>query len=414
MKICKAIKKNGLSCTNATKPNSDYCGVHASNQKVIPKDYKNVTCHQIISNNPQESKKLVAQSSTHQECTNRKTISGYDVNQYSDLFKIKTKSGQTFCFYPPQTHFLNGKNPYSVDDPLPQSDLAFVPPISILADDLCPLEPISSDPMKVILNAKKPVHSLQDLPKNIPIEKYTDKPSYSAYSVHLKIKPVYIESDYLYVLTLKKKLGKYSLSKKEIESIHPFISKSYVKQGHIKINDPEILDILQKWFNYLITSFEEPMIAKIRKLNLHLDHPVKAFRGLLIHGKEKIVTKGWSDLSIGQDLDIESVYPTSWSTDSCISLYFTTGDPALRVDYSIRLCFGILVSGIISPQDVLLDSRVIDPDQKKNLIYTRNQHELIVLPSVQKCRVERLYVVDIKEKIYLPVKTFATIFDHIS
>jgi hypothetical protein len=202
------------------------------------------------------------------------------------------------------------------------------------------------------------------------------------------------------------------VARNDIKTLTQFYPKEIVNKNNntFQINDENILNKLRDWFNYRITHFEESVFNNILNLNIRLNRPVKAFRGLLIHGKEKLLSLGWDNLRISEPVQLENTKPVSWSTDPCISLYFTTHDPALHVSYIVNICFGILVSTLLEPEQILLDTRLIASNVKQSL-YTRNQHEIISVPSVFDCTIERLYLVNIHKKIYIPVKNFKDSFE---
>jgi len=91
-----------------------------------------------------------------------------------------------------------------------------------------------------------------------------------------------------------------------------------------------------------------------------MNKPIKVYRGLGLHTDTPI----WDTLIVGQTVPLADIYPaSSWTTEICVAAGFAKN--------------GVVVSYLAQPDEVVLDTRLLDPQVLKEL-YKTIQFEIIL------------------------------------
>lgn len=271
----------------------------------------------------------------------------------------------------------------------------------------------------VFLVSLFPIDFVEQLPKYIPVIRRWN-PSYNTLK-HKKIvilfslQPSNIYSFYYYLLKIKK-FNEKTVSRNNIVKIFPLYNKDKAITLYDKIHDQRMKEELKKYFTYSIQKFSDDMITLFGELKLHLPEPVKAFRGVLLHSFKDLQKAKLDKLTTGDVLTIDSRgFPLSWSTDSCLSQYFATHAPAKQLDKDSHIQFGVLYSCLLEPQQIAIDTRLIDRKYFFKELYWYDQQEIITFPYLSdkmnkfQCRVERLFLVNLQKKQKTIVYSFQKI-----
>jgi homoserine O-acetyltransferase len=206
--------------------------------------------------------------------------------------------------------------------------------------------------------------SVDELPQSLPEEalKYSlnvSQPDYDKYVYRIKFKGT-------------------SNSKDDIEEFSPVYDPWRVD------SDPETKE---KPFGEKLESVDKAKVLRyvnshatvrldsLGKYNAKLDRPIKVYRGLRWDGFPSGVEFRYQDLSEverGDKLTLKGKNPlshgthVSWTTNFCVAEHFST---------SLDIGYGMIVSTILKPEDVLVDIRLLD------LEFLFNEREVL---SVQK------------------------------
>jgi len=125
------------------------------------------------------------------------------------------------------------------------------------------------------------------------------------------------------------------------------------------------------------------MIDMFKKYKFHEQHPMKLYRGLQISG-----SKFFNDLDkvkVGDIIHLPSKQVSSWTTNRCVAEKYSM--------FSSNQ--GIVVSSVIDPSDMILDSRFIHQDdyfkynkKDNNTLFWQYQNEILVKPGDYPLKVE--------------------------
>jgi len=403
-RFCIATRKSGEKCRYAALPDEDYCGIHLQHKNKQERNINEITCRHDLSKHPKLSRQVIELYSNTKNCKNKTTFSGFKVSQYIDLLKINIDN-ETYCFDPKQLDFLNDVNPFTGKKfKFENKSMDSMPPSSILTDGLCPLERLKSIGNVIFLVSRKPIKNIKRLDQVIHVFKKSHSGGeYSMnYRAYLEYTGPSINSNYVYMAILRHKINqsKKYLYRDDIVDVQLFHQKP-IPDASYQINDNEVLRGLRQWFTYSVRDISDQVSNKLLKLNIKLDEPIRAFRGLLIDGEKILLDDILKNLEVGHDMTLASDRLSSWSADSCLSLFFATTPVVHRTRSPVN--FGILVSAILQPDDILIDTRLM---KDRAGIYPLEQSEIIVKKSKKiQCKVERLYMIKNNNTI-LPVSSF--------
>jgi hypothetical protein len=184
---------------------------------------------------------------------------------------------------------------------------------------------------------------------------------------------------YIYKITLKEKIAfpaslnylhNYKKSIKSFETIYNPTTRETEKI----INGKKLLDSLL--YNEIRDYVEKNIqirskyVNQLKKLKIIPKKVVKVYRGLA--WDETDIRKP-NNIKIGDEFPLVSDIQQSWSTNICTA-----------TAYAKRKRYGIILSCILKPQQILLDIRQV------NITDFINQSEIISLPGVFECRIEKI------------------------
>lgn len=336
----------------------------------------------------------------NKECPNKQTLSGYPIYLFNNLKTLDN----TYCVRPDELAFFQNKHPYTGTERAPSKFQLTLPITQEFNHTLCPLAPLRADEHFVFLVSVNPISVVEQLPARIPLIRQWNA-SYSTLVkkkvfVLLTLRPSNIYSFYYYVMKVNK-INPKTVSRDEIVRLFPLYDKKVSLTMYDKIYDPEMKDALKKYFSYSSQIFSDDMLTRFRELCLRLPEPIKAFRGVLIHSWEELHKAKLDHLTTGDTWIMDSRgFPLSWSTDSCISQYFATHAPARPLSRDSQLQFGVLYSCVLQPDQIAIDTRLIDRPYFFKQLYWYDQQEIITFPYLVneemnrfQCKVERLFLV---------------------
>jgi hypothetical protein len=380
---------------------------------------KNLYCRELLTENYQLLPIEQMKKKWNKSCQNKETLSGYPVYLFKDLKKLDKK----YCVRPDQLSFFNRKNPYTNDTFYPQFGHNTTLPITEEYNNkLCPLTDLTSDDEYVFLATLLPFENITQLPTRISIVRYQPDFLYLEtwkVAVILKINPSQIYSLFYYIMKIKKKIKpeQRTLNKNQIIKIYPLYKKQKSKTIIDKIDNKKLRTELQDYFTYAKKSFTDETLSLFRSWEIRLPKPIRAYRGILVHNLEDLKKAKMDKLTVGETFTFDSRgLPISWSTDSCLSQYFATHGAARRISGDSSIQFGVLYSCELKPQQIAIDTRLIDRNFFLDTLYDYDQQEIITFPYSKdkklnefRCVVERLFLIDDKKKRKTIVHSFAKI-----
>lgn len=346
-------------------------------------------------------------------CANRKTVSGYPVFLFPPS-TLENRGGN--CVRPDQFYFLT-KDPYTGRTLTKLDKQSFkkmemtMPATQEYNPRLCPVQHrLRSDKGPfVFLASPAPIHKKGDLPDIIKVRESSIYTGLEQPVVLLDVRPSYIFSAHYYLVRLVRGGKPKSVVRKEdVRAIYPLYDKDTVSPTMKKLKDRKLLAELKKYFTYSIVRLSSKTLDALRDLNLKLPEPVRVFRGVFIHNLQELKASKLEGITTGGVVAVDSRdLPVSWSTDSCISQYFATHTPARKMLGMSSVQFGILFSTVLKPEQVALDTRLIDPLYFIRQVYPNDQQEVITFPTgtdgkmnIFECKVERLFLIDrVRQKV---------------
>lgn len=174
---------------------------------------------------------------------------------------------------------------------------------------------------------------------------------------------------FIYRAKIKRKFKSIFLNRKNISSITKEFSSKDIEtikrpKKLILIDDENIVYDLRQYMRKggIMLPYK---VDRISRLNIKEKVPIKVYRGL--HFEDKSFVKPYK---VGDTLVLYSrKMPTSWSTNFCVS-----------DAYSYRGKYGMVVSTILNPEDIMIDTRLINRGQFVNIMFWRDMAEVITPP----------------------------------
>lgn len=372
-------------------------------------------CRRFLSEHSQQIPLQELKQKRNRQCHNEETLGGYPLYQFDEKQlskKIDKLDHKTYCFRPDQLQFVPGsgeRNPYTGQrfhtTTTPVVAVKTLPLSQLIQERLCPLDPPSAEVDKrdyVFVGSVRPLQRVSDA---LPFfQKNVETKETRAY---FTVKPTNIFSLWYYLVELKKPIREDAtlLHPDNIQSLSPLYKRSVVKTPLTPALDHKIRKQLEDFFRYRRRSFTQPVMNSLEVLGLKLPEPVSAFRGLFFPDRAALEKAGFGFIYKGEEIEIDSrALPMSWSTDPCVSEFFATSEPALVHPNKEATRFGVILRTVLEPDQVLLDTRLIDPDYFLSRLYTRDQAEIITkpykivkrkkIPLRFKCHVARLFLMD--------------------
>lgn len=365
---------------------------------------KNLYCRQILTQNYNLIPIQEIKKKWNTECKNKETLSGYPVYLFD---KLRITDGN-YCARPDQLDFFN------VDPYTNKRFIKFygktIPITQEYNNKLCPLSQLNANqsPNHVFLISNHIVYSIKQLPDEIPVE--TTNPSFSKIRFHEYIviniiNPSQIYSAYYYVLKIRNK-NRFVVKKKDIVRLYPVYAKETAIDVYKTIDNDKIKQELSSYFTYTIKKFTENTLKFFREIRICVPEPIKVYRGILIHNLILLQKAKLDKLTTGDTMSIDSRdLPVSWSTDSCLSQYFATNSPAKEMRCPSGIRFGIVYSCVLKPDQIAIDTRLIDRNFFLDKLYVYDQQEIITFPHLPngelnkfECKIERLFIVNFRYK----------------
>lgn len=327
-------------------------------------------------------------------CTNKVSIGQNPIELYNknDLLLINDEDSNIYCFdknditylKETKTNPFNGKKlDKDVLDSLIYDESIPIYPLNeaieyVFGNKHCPvyvntiIKPILTNivyyvpvftPNSIYRSNIKEIKTLKDFPTNVQVSPFffssiTGVPTY-VYKLTLK--------KYRHFLNFTEYINKQNIEK--FETIYDPTTRETQKYPAKKITlKPLIYSILDK---YVINNIQIPKnyVDEFKKLKIIPKNPIKVYRGL---AWDKSDIRKPNNIRVGEDFPIVSDIQQSWSTNICT--------PEL---YARRKKYGIILSCILKPDQILLDIRQIK-------IKFINQSEIISLPGVFDCKIEKI------------------------
>jgi len=363
-------------------------------------------CHTILTKYSKNIPFQQLKKKRNTDCQNKETLGGYPLYQFEENEIVKQhQRGKTYCFRPDEIRFLQDRNPYTntyLASPDRNSQLTTTPLSQLTRKELCPLTRIGDTDKShyVIVASVKP---LSKIDKQLLIRDTNRLRETNETEAYKMVHTTRIFSKFYYLVRTKTPVREYEFLKpNNIASITKFIDRDIVSQSYTPSLQAAVKSELKKFFTYQLTKFSPKVLQTLGDLHLHLHHRVRAFRGLFFPNKKVLAASHMEYISKGDTVEIMSRgFPMSWSTDPCVSQFFATNEAARRHTDKDTVRYGILLSIMLDPDSILLDTRLIDKDFFLKQLYARNQDEIITKPYSDgkkertfTCRVERLFLMD--------------------
>lgn len=363
---------------------------------------KNLYCRMLLVKNLHQLPIDDLMSNKWSHCINKETLSGYQLNLFPSLLQ-KNKH----CYRPDQMYFIPHRiSPYTGKRVIVNPDDTSYPITEQYHDTLCPLETnMLSQGDYIFIVSPTPISSKKHIQKQtatVPISKHIDANLWKPVAVR-QITPSNLFSLYYYIAKLEKPEQR-RIHTDNIATLCPLYAKQDIPLIKETFYDQKLIHQLSEYFLYKRQRLSVASLRSLQKLSIRLTQPVSVYRGILIHGLTELKKAKLDRLTTGDTLIMESRgLPVSWSTDSCISQYFATHSPARHSIKKQQTHFGILLSCTLLPSQIALDTRLLDRTFFKERLYRQQQQEIITFPydkdgnmMVFKCRIERLFLVDLK------------------
>lgn len=363
------------------------------------KNHQKLSCIQLYEKHKNVFYQMIATEPGKKKCRNDQTDGGFKVTQIRDEDLVRTGDK---CQRRDQRDFISyGRNTGKR-----------VIPVSVMYDrHLCPVEKYIDMKMiqtRKLLLSSKPIRDIRtDLPELIRYHMIALNrfPGKEPYIVETNFRPSSIHSYHSYLIGIKKiRKGQMWIKRDDIVTITPFLQKSYPISAAITSFPKFVEKELKDFFNYRKTTFSDKVLNEFKKMAIHENRTIRCYRGLLIHSSKKLKELGLEKLQVGDRVKISSRgKPMSWSGDGCIASYFATHGAAMAIPRQdmYEVMYGIVFSCEIRPNNILIDSRLIDPSYFLDKLYTRFQDEVITRPRDDddepiefNCTVERLFLVN--------------------
>jgi hypothetical protein len=164
---------------------------------------------------------------------------------------------------------------------------------------------------------------------------------------------------------------------------------------------------LKDFFLYRRQTFTKSVIKTLNSLKIKLKKNIKVYRGLFFPNIKLLQDFHYNLIKQGDRVVLEGQHrPMSWTSDPCVAQFFAIKEAARIHTYKNTFRYGILLSTTFRPDDILLDTRMIDTQFFLTTLYYRQQHEIISQPDIESfvCQVERLYISNGTKAF--PVKSF--------
>lgn len=370
-------------------------------------------CRKILMDNYDKIPFQQLKKKRHTQCQNTHSLGGYDISQFDQVLRV-SQNKKTYCLVPQQYKFAAKHiNPYTgkvikhiqhtPEDPQ-------IPLSQRVRPDQCPLSVRNKRASFVIIESIDPIHNISE---PIPIvERNTNQLFLNVKTPRaiMYFDPFKIYSKSYVIAELKAPLQANDkvVLPSQIHKLYPLYHRARVSQ---KIVPPKLTEKVQQelrdFFCYRRKTFTKSVLHVLQTSPFRLTTNVKVYRGLFFPNAKTLNHYQYTGIRKGELLHIEGQHrPMSWTTDPCVAQFFATHEAAMSHSGKTNIRFGILLSTVVKPAQILLDTRLFDSDFFSKL-YLRNQEEIISHPTVTtfSCRVERLYIIDHLQKATV-VKSF--------
>jgi len=354
----------------------------------------------------------------NKKCTNRTSMSDEDIGMYSeDQIILYNEGDNLFCFKYDETPFLleSGKNPFTgkrLDEnfikTLSHDDIRYSIPVYPLDKAIDIFQESGTcfrlppfNPKVVYLISMDPIEQ-NKLPKNIPVINLSVTPSY--YSDQIFISNTYDTADlgvlFIYRIHTKKDIDfstDVSIKSADIKIIEKIFSSDDIEtisptyRNYYKIEDITVKKELKKYMNNSV-AFSNRGLEKLKQLSIKEPFPIKVYRGLTYSDSNFINKYRVGDKFILRSRNLVQ----SWSSTHCVSEFFASTEK-----------FGIIVSTILDPEDIAIDTRFLDMKQLRNFFW-REQREIISVPFEKDGKTEKEFLVTVESLIVGPKKNRIT------
>lgn len=353
----------------------------------------------------------------HTQCQNIESLGGYHISQYQTVIPLK-QNDKTYCLVPAQVDVIGSeRNPYTgrlLTHKLPSFQKTRKAPLSQYTRmDHCPVQqlgPKTPSSSFVILETLSPLRQ-KDIPNDLNVSSHTagEQPK-APVRVFFTFNPFNkIYSKYYYVAELYTPMAFYhKLKPTNIRRVYEIFHRDEVQQTQ-KIS-PSLTTLvktqLKDFFLYRRHTFSKSVLKTLNSLHIKLKKKIKVYRGLFFPNTQALESSNYLLVKQGDTVVLKGGREMSWTTDPCVAQYFAIKEGARVHTYKKTFRYGILLSTTLSPDNVLLDTRLIDTQFFLTTLYFRQQQEIISQPSVEAfvCQVERLYISNGTRAF--PVKTF--------
>jgi hypothetical protein len=329
----------------------------------------------------------------NRKCTNRTSISDEDIGMYSeDQIILYNEGDNLFCFKYDETPFLleTGKNPFTGkrlhENFIKTISKGLATNIKYSSIPVYPLDkaidmfnkpgtcfrlPSFNPNVKYLISAD-PINK-DNLPKNIPVMTINNPSSY--YDIDgCVISNTYDVADlgilFVYRIHLKNKIDFTitTIDSSDIQIVEQIFSSDDIEtrkptKRNYKIKNKSVIDGLKKFMSTAGT-LTPGVLSKLKDLSIKETFPIMVYRGLTFSDPSFV-----NRYRVGDKFILHSKKRVqSWSTTHCVSEYFAS-----------YAKFGIIVSTILDPEDIAIDTRLLDKKQLKTL-YWREQREIMTVP----------------------------------
>lgn len=357
-------EKRNTGCTNRTSMSDEHIGMYSEDQLIIYNDDSNMYCFKYdetnhllkTKKNPYNGKNLsdkFINTLMDIKLYNKKyTIPVYPLDKAIDMFQ---ESGT--CFRLPSTDKYTGYY------------ISFKP---IIMNDL---------PDVILVNNVLGSYNSSDGFISTSYDS-SDLGVIFVYKVHTKVKIDFFKESAIKSSDISH-LEKI-FSSDDIETVNPS-ERSY------KINDHQtVLEL--KNFMHSSGNLSNPVLKTLKYLNIKEFFPIKAYRGLSFHEPSFI-----NRYKVGDKFVLYSKNRVqSWSSTHCVSEHFA----------SFINPYGILVSVVLDPDEIAIDTRFLDIKQLKTFFW-REQREIITVPFDNDGK-EKKFLVTVEAIIIGPKNTRIT------
>ena len=131
--------------------------------------------------------------------------------------------------------------------------------------------------------------------------------------------------------------------------------------------------------NFMSKPYQDlEVIASLKKIGLVPSKPVRAYRGLTFRDEDELPSY-LKRPSVGQTVDMNDTRAQSWTTNVCVALAFGSNMP-----------LGVVYETILKPSQIIIDMRMLDDEQRKELYAYGRQNEIIAKAGKKRVTVKFL------------------------